>query len=76
LASSREKKVWEGALGTFLLLPPLLTAWVRAGGTGLDRGVSQEHGDSARASKNSAATVNSIWFDFTLPVFDEMPARA
>jgi hypothetical protein len=47
--------------------------WGRGGW--LDRGTVQKHGDSAGASKNSAATVNSIWFDFSLPVFDEMPAR-
>jgi hypothetical protein len=52
-ASRREEDDWEGALGAFLLLPPLLTAWVGAGGAGLDRGFSQEHGYSAWASKHS-----------------------
>jgi hypothetical protein len=48
-------------------------AWVGAGGAGIDRGTVQEHGYSAGASQNSAATVESIWFDFSLPMFDEMP---
>jgi hypothetical protein len=52
-ASSREEDDWEGALGAFLLLPPLLTAWVGAGEAGLDRGVSQEHGYSTWASQHS-----------------------
>jgi hypothetical protein len=52
-ASSREEDEWEGALGANLFFPPLLLAWVRAGGAGLDRGVSQEHGYSAWASKHS-----------------------
>jgi hypothetical protein len=33
--------------------PPHLTARVGAGGTGLDRGTVQEHGDRVWASKNS-----------------------
>jgi hypothetical protein len=52
-ASSREKKVWEGALGAFPSVPPLLTAWVGAGGTELDRGISQEHGYRPEANQNS-----------------------
>jgi hypothetical protein len=52
-ASCREEDDWEGALGAVLFFPPLLLARVGAGGAGFDRGVSQEHGDSAWASKNS-----------------------
>jgi hypothetical protein len=63
-ASRREEDDWEGALGAILFFPPLLLARVGAGGAGFDRGVSQEHGDSAWASWNSAAPVNSISFDF------------
>jgi hypothetical protein len=63
-ASSREEDDWEGGLGTILFFPPLLLAWVGAGGARFDRGVSLEHGDSAWASSNSAAPVNSISFDF------------
>jgi hypothetical protein len=74
--TSREKKVWEGALGAVLPVPPLPTARVGAGGTGVDRGDAKEHGYRRGANQNSAATVNSIWFDFSLPVFDEMPARS
>jgi hypothetical protein len=33
-----------GVLGAALLSPPFLTARVRAGGAGLDRGISQVHG--------------------------------
>jgi hypothetical protein len=71
----QEEEGLGGGLGACLSFPPFLTARVRAGGAGLDRGIIQEHGDSAWASWNSAAPVNSIWFDFSLPVFDEMPAR-
>jgi hypothetical protein len=52
-ASSREEDDWEGALGAVLFFPPLLLARVGAGGAGFDRGVSQEHGDSARANSSS-----------------------
>jgi hypothetical protein len=51
--AGREEDDWEGALGAILFFPPLLLARVGAGGAGLDRGVTQEHGDSARASQNS-----------------------
>jgi hypothetical protein len=51
-------------------------AWVGAEGAGIDRGTVQKHGDSAGASQNSAAPVNSICFDSCLPVFDEMLARS
>jgi hypothetical protein len=50
LASCREEDHWEGALGANLVLPPLLLAWVGAGGTGVDRGDAKEHGYSAWAS--------------------------
>jgi hypothetical protein len=56
-ASCREKRNWEGALGAFLLLPPLLTAWVGAGDAGLDRGDAKEHGYRRGANQNSATTV-------------------
>jgi hypothetical protein len=46
-ASCREKGCWEGALGAKLVSPPLLLAWVGAGGAGLDRGVVQQHGHRA-----------------------------
>jgi hypothetical protein len=74
-ASCREEDDWEGALGANLVSPPLLLAWVGAGGTGVDRGDAKEHGYRRGANQNSAATVELIWFDFSLPVFDEMPAR-
>ena len=74
-ASRGAEGYWEGALGANLVFPPLLQAWVGAGGAGVDRGDAKEHGYSAGANQNSAATVESIWFDFFLPVFDEMPAR-
>jgi hypothetical protein len=54
-SATRRKKTGRGALGAFLSVPPLLTARVGAGGTELDRGIVQKHGDSAGASKNSAA---------------------
>jgi hypothetical protein len=74
-ASCREEGCWEGALGANLRFPPLLLAWVGAGGAGVDRGEAKEHGDSAGASQHSAAPVILISFDLLLPVFDEMPAR-
>jgi hypothetical protein len=52
-ATRRKKKVWEGALGAFPSIPPLLTARVGAGGTELDRGIVQEYGYSPRASQHS-----------------------
>jgi hypothetical protein len=52
-ASCRKKKVWEGALGAFLSVPPLLTARVGAGGAGFDRGFSQEHGYRPEANGDS-----------------------
>jgi hypothetical protein len=58
-ASCREEGDWEGALGAFLLLPPLLTAWVGAGEAGVDRGTVQQHGSSAWASSNSDLYSNS-----------------
>jgi hypothetical protein len=76
VGNAQGEEDWEGALGAFPSVPPLLTARVGAGGTELDRGIVQEYGYSPRASKNSAATVNSIWFDSCLPAFDEMPARS
>jgi hypothetical protein len=76
LASSREEDDWEGALGANLIFPPLLLAWVGAGGAGVDRGDAKEHGYRRGVNQNNAATVESIWFDFFLPVFDEMPARS
>jgi hypothetical protein len=48
-----KKKVWEGALGAFLSVPPLRTARVGAGGTELDRGYVQEYGYSPRADQHS-----------------------
>jgi hypothetical protein len=50
---AEKKKVWEGPWARFSSFPPLLLAWVGAGGAGLDSGVSQEHGYSAWASKHS-----------------------
>jgi hypothetical protein len=52
-ASCRKKRVWEGALGAVLSFPPLLMAWVGAGGAGVDRGVSQEHGYRPEANGDS-----------------------
>jgi hypothetical protein len=74
-ASCKEEGDWEGALGAFLLLPPLLTAWVGAGEAGVDRGTVQQHGSSAWASSNSDLYSNSRFGLILLPVFDEMPAR-
>jgi hypothetical protein len=62
-ASCREEGYWEGALGANLAFPPLLLAWVGAGGAGVDRGDAKEHGDGARASQHSAAPVKLISFD-------------
>jgi hypothetical protein len=73
--ASREEDDWEGALGALLFFPPLLLAWVGAGGAGLDSGVSQEHGDSAWASSNSDHHSAFRFGLILLPVFDEMPAR-
>jgi hypothetical protein len=64
-----------GSWGAVSSSPPSSMAWVGAEGTGFDRGTVQRHGNRVAASQNSAATVDSIWFDLSLPVFDEMPAR-
>jgi hypothetical protein len=63
-ASCREASYWEGALGANLAFPPLLLAWVGAGGAGVDRGEAKEHGDSAGVSQHSAAPVTLISFRF------------
>jgi hypothetical protein len=47
-------------LGANLTVPPLLLAWVGAGGTGVDRGEAKEHGASAGASQHNAAPVKLI----------------
>jgi hypothetical protein len=39
VGNAQGEEDWEGALGAFLLIPPLLTARVGAGGTQLDRGI-------------------------------------
>jgi hypothetical protein len=45
----------RGVLGAFFLFLPYLTAWVRAGEAGLDRGDVHEHGHRVEASENSDA---------------------
>jgi hypothetical protein len=71
-----EEEDWEGALGAVLFFPPLLMAWVGAGGTGVDRGDAKEHGYSPRASKNSDLHSDCDLLDFICQVFDEMLARS
>jgi hypothetical protein len=65
-ASCRKKKVWEGALGAVLSVPPLLTARVGAGGAGVDRGDAKEHGYRRGANQNSEAHSSSDLLDFHL----------
>jgi hypothetical protein len=57
-------KLLGGGPGHNLAFPPLLLAWVGAGGAGVDRGEAKEHGDSAGASQHSAAPVKLIQFGF------------
>jgi hypothetical protein len=61
-----KKKVWEGALGAVFFFPPLLMAWVGAGGAGVDRGISQEHGYRPEANQNSDLHSSSDLLDFHL----------
>jgi hypothetical protein len=63
----REEEGWEGALGAVLSFPPLLMAWVGAGGAGVDRGIVQEHGNRVWASKNSEAQSDQDFPDFYPP---------
>jgi hypothetical protein len=56
-----------GVLGAVSSSPPFLTAWVGAGGAGLDRGIVQEHGDRVWASKNSDLHSDPDLLDFHPP---------
>jgi hypothetical protein len=49
-----------GSWGAVSSSPPSSMAWVRAEGAGFDLGTVQKHGNRVEASKDYAATVNSI----------------